>query len=61
MDAYKAFCNRPTDDAIIVTFINWTEHVLYDSRKTPADIPLALQDYPVESIHTVDGLTIIEI
>ena len=53
--------NRRTDNAIIVAFINWTEHVLYDSRRTPYDIPLALADYPVESINETDDLTIIEI
>ena len=54
--------NRQTEDAIVVAFLNWTEHVLYDSRRTPYDIPLALADYPVESINVVDSnLTIIEI
>lgn len=61
MTAQQAMDNRTTDDAIIVAFLNWTEHVLYDSRKTPYDIPLALADYPVESINTTDDLTIIEI
>ena len=61
MTAQQAMNNRQTDNAIIVAFLNWTEHVLYDSRKTPYDIPLALADYPVESINVTDNLTIIEI
>lgn len=61
MTADKAVWNRETEDAIVVTFLNWTQHVLYDTRKTPYDIPLALGDYPVESVHVVDELTIIEI
>ena len=53
--------NRPTDDVIVVTFTNWTETVLYDTRRTPYDIPLGLRDYPVESMNTTGELTIIEI
>lgn len=53
--------NRQTDDIIVVVFQNWEEKILYDSRKTWADVPLALADYPVETIHIVDGLTIVEI
>jgi len=52
---------RPTDDAIVVTFRDWREVVMYDTRRTPYDVPLALAEYPVESIHTTDRLTIIEI
>lgn len=61
MDAYKAVYTRETDNVIIVTFLNWTMTVLYDSRKTESDIPLALHDYPVESVNIADNLTIIEI
>ena len=62
MTAQKAMNDRTTEHAVIVAFLNWTEHVLYDSRKTPYDIPLALAEYPVESINVVDDtLTIIEI
>lgn len=61
MNTQYAVDNRDTADVIVVTFLNWTEHVLYDSRKTPYDIPLALRDYPVESINTTGELTIIEI
>lgn len=61
MSVQHAVDTRPTDDAVVVTFQNWTEIVLYDTRKTPYDVPLALADYPVESIHTTDNLTIIEI
>ena len=61
MSVQQAIDNRPTDDAVVVTFRNWTEIVMYDTRKTPYDVPLALAEYPVESIHTTDNLTIIEI
>lgn len=62
MTAQNAIDNRKTEEAIIVTFRNWSEVVLYDSRKTPYDIPLALADYPIESVNVVDDtLTIIEI
>ena len=64
MTAQQAIDNRRTDDAIIVTFTyryEWIESVLYDTRKTPYDVPLALMDYPVESINVVDDITIIEI
>lgn len=61
MTVEYAVDNRPTDDVIVVTFLNWTEHILYDSRKTPFDIPLGLREYPVESMNTADNLTIIEI
>ena len=61
MTAQYAIDNRPTDDAIIITFLNWTMTVLYDTRRTPYDVPPALRDYPVESVNTADGLTIIEI
>ena len=57
--------DRETENAIVVTFTvkhgEWYERILYDSRKTPYDIPLALYDYPVESLNIADGLTIIEI
>ena len=61
MVAQYAMDNRTTDDAIVVTFRNWTEYILYDSRKTPYDIPYKLADYPVESVNVIDNLTIIEI
>ena len=64
MTVEYAVDNRPTDDVIVVTFsfrYEWTMTVLYDSRKTPYDIPLGLRDYPVESMNTSDNLTIIEI
>ena len=61
MSVQRAIDNRPTDDAVVVTFRNWTEIIMYDTRKTPYDVPLALAEYPVESIHTTDNLTIIEI
>jgi len=62
MTTQQAMDDRTTEHLIIVAFLNWTEHILYDSRRTPYDIPPALRDYPVESIHIVDDtLTIIEI
>lgn len=61
MSAYKAVQDRQTDDVIVVTFRNWTERILYDSRRTPYDIPIGFDDYPVESINTDGELTIIEI
>ena len=62
MTALQAMNDRQTENAIVVTFLNWSEHVLYDSRKAPHDIPLALADYPVESVNVIDSnLTIIEI
>lgn len=62
MSIQYAIDNRTTEDVIVVAFLNWKEHVLYDSRKTPNDIPLALTDYPVEGIHVLDdNLTMIEI
>lgn len=61
MSVQYAVDNRTTEDVIVVAFLNWTEFILYDSRKTPNDIPLALTDYPVESLNTTDDLTIIEI
>lgn len=61
MSVLNAVWNRSTSECIVVTFLNWTEHVLYDSRQTPYDVPHGLSDYPVESVHVVDGLTIIEI
>lgn len=61
MSAYKAFQDRQTDEAIVITFRNWQEYILFDSRKTWTDIPLGFMDYPVESINVVDNLTIIEI
>lgn len=61
MTAQKAINDRQTENAIVVAFLNWTEHILYDTRKTPYDIPLALADYPVESVNIIDDLTIIEI
>ena len=62
MSTQYAMDNRQTEHAVIVTFINWTEVILYDSRKTPYDIPLALSEYPVESVNIADNtLTIIEI
>ena len=61
MSVQHAVDTRPTDDAIVVAFLNWQEVVMYDTRKTPYDVPLSLADYPVESIHTTDNLTIIEI
>lgn len=64
MTAQDAVDNRTTDNAIIVTFsfrYEWTMTVLYDTRLTPYDVPLALRNYPVESVNTADGLTIIEI
>ena len=64
MTVEYAVDNRPTDDVIVVTFsfrYEWIMTVLYDSRKTPYDIPLGLREYPVESMNTSDNLTIIEI
>lgn len=61
MTAQDAINNRQTENAIIVAFLNWTEHVLYDTRKTPYDVPPALRDYPVESVNIADNITIIEI
>ena len=61
MSVLHAVWNRSTAECIVVTFRNWTEFILYDSRKTPHDIPCGLADYPVESVNTVDNLTIIEI
>ena len=61
MSVQHAVNNRPTDDVIVVTFKNWTEFILYDTRRTSYDVPRTLADYPVESIHTTENLTIIEI
>ena len=64
MTAQYAVDNRTTENAIVVTFTfryEWIMTVLYDTRKTPYDIPLALADYPVESVNCSDDLTIIEI
>lgn len=61
MTAYNAVTERKTEEVIIITFRNWTEYILYDSRKTPYDIPCGLHDYPVESVNIDDELTIIEI
>ena len=64
MNTQYAVDNRTTDNVIVVTFTfryEWIMTVLYDSRKTPYDIPLALADYPVESVNITDDLTIIEI
>ena len=61
MTAQDAINNRQTEDAIIVAFLNWTEHVLYDTRKTPYDVPPTLREYPVESVNITENLTIIEI
>ena len=61
MTVQKAIDDRQTENAIVVAFLNWTEHILYDTRRTPYDVPLGLADYPVESINTTDELTIIEI
>ena len=61
MSVYYAVNNRETEHAVVVTFRNWTEHVLYDTRKTPYDVPCGLEDYPVESVNTDGELTIIEV
>lgn len=61
MSVQYAVDNRTTEDVIVVAFLNWQEIVMYDTRKTPYDVPLALAEYHVESIHTTDNLTIIEI
>lgn len=61
MTAQYAMDNRTTDDAIVITFRNWTEYLLYDSRTTRFDIPYDIAGYPVESVNISDGLTIIEI
>lgn len=56
--------NRETEHIIFVRFTyfygEWIETVLYDSRKTPYDIPYSMMYLPVESINIVDGLTIAE-
>lgn len=61
MYATQAVNNRTTEHIIIVTFQNWKETILYDSRKTPYDIPSALAWYPVLSTEYDNDLTIIEI
>lgn len=64
MTVQKAVDDRQTENAIVITFTyryGWIETVLYDTRRTPYDVPLGLADYPVESINTTDELTIIEI
>lgn len=61
MYAQNAVDNRTTEHIIIVTFQDWKETVLYDSRKTPYDIPHALSWYPVLSTMYDNDLTIIEI
>ena len=61
MSAYDVFQNRQTEDAIVVTFRNWTEYVLFDTRKTPFDIPLKFDRMEVETIHIDGDLTIIEV
>jgi hypothetical protein len=61
MSLYDVWADRETENAIVITFRNWTEIVLYDSRKTLFDIPLELAGYPIESVTVDDDLTIIEI
>ena len=56
-----AINNRETENAIVITFRNWMTYKLYDTRKTPYDIPLAMADYPVLSETIDNDLTIIEI
>lgn len=62
MTAQNAIDNRQTEDIIFVTYTftggTWHMKVLYDSRKTPYDIPLALADYPVETQNIEGDLTI---
>lgn len=58
---YDVFCNRETENVIVVTFRNWTEFILYDSRKTIFDLPFDMAGYPVESVNVDNDLTIIEI
>ena len=60
MSVYDSVANRQTDDVIVITFRNWTEYVLYDSRKTDRDIPIVYDDYPAQSVYIDGNLTIIE-
>lgn len=61
MSLYDVWANRETEDVIVITFRNWKEYVIYDSRKTIFDIPLDISGYLVESVNIDDNLTIIEI
>jgi len=61
MSLYDVWANRETEDVIVITFRNWKEYVVYDSRKTIFDIPLDISGYIVESVNIDDNLTIIEI
>ena len=61
MALYDAITDRITEDVIVITFRNWTEFILYDSRKTIFDLPLSLAGFPVESVNVDGNLTIIEI
>lgn len=56
-----AIDTRETEHVLVVTFRNWKEYVLYDTRTTPYDIPFRMERVPVETINVVGNLTIIEV
>lgn len=49
------------DSLQVVAFIDWKVVVLYDSRKTEADIPLVLADSIIETVTDNGKYTEIEI
>ena len=50
------------ENFIIITLVNWTTKILYDTAETTADLSNMLYDSIIESVYTDDnGITVIEI
>ena len=50
------------ENFIIITLVNWTTKILYDTAETTADLSNMLYDSIIESVYTDDnGVTVIEI